>query len=197
MRLYRARRLDMRACHPASEDRRPRCLKRGLLGDVDKFEPVPGGGEVYHAEEAVGQLIIARGDGAVDLEVAEHALDAVALLVERPVMLNLHAAVRPARDNGRDIPLRKVGADRIGVVALVGKQGIGGAFGQDDQGIVRLAVCRFAARQVEGERSPEGIGEAVKLTGEPAPRAAKSASMSPPFPPAAETWARTVVLSML
>ena len=46
-------------------------------------------------------------------------------------------------------------------------------------------------------QSSEGIGQAVKLTGEPAPRAAKSASMSPPFPPAADTWARTVVLSML
>jgi len=30
-----------------------------------------------------------------------------------------------------------------------------------------------------------------------APRAAKSTSMSPPLPPAAETWAKTVVLSML
>lgn len=46
-------------------------------------------------------------------------------------------------------------------------------------------------------QSSEGIGQAVKLTGEPAPRAAKSASMSPPFPPAADTWARTEVLSML
>lgn len=35
-----------------------------------------------HAEEAVGQLIVAGGDGAIDLEVTEHALDAVALLVE-------------------------------------------------------------------------------------------------------------------
>ena len=46
-----------------------------------------------HAEEAVGQLIVAGGDGAVDLEVTEHALDAVALLVERPVMFDLKAAV--------------------------------------------------------------------------------------------------------
>ena len=46
-----------------------------------------------HAEEAVGKLVVAGGDGAVDLEVAEHALDAVALLVERPVMFDLYAAV--------------------------------------------------------------------------------------------------------
>jgi len=64
-----------------------------LLGGVDKFEPVPCGGEMDHAEEAAGELVITGGDGAVDLEVAEHALDAVALLVERPVMLDLHSPV--------------------------------------------------------------------------------------------------------
>src|SRR3546814_380345 len=42
-----------------------------------------------------------------------------------------------------------------------------------------------------------GRQQTVTLSGEPAPRGAKSSSMSSPFPPAAETWARTVVLSML
>lgn len=45
-----------------------------------------------HAEEAVVQLVVVGGDGTVDLE-AEHALDAVTLLVERPVILDFHAAV--------------------------------------------------------------------------------------------------------
>jgi hypothetical protein len=60
---------------------------------VDKFEPVSGGGEMDHSKEAIGQLVIAGGDGTVNLEVAEHALDAVALFVERPVKLDFHAAV--------------------------------------------------------------------------------------------------------
>lgn len=64
-----------------------------VLGGVDKFEPVSGAGEMDHSEEAVGQLVIAGGDGAVDFEMAEHAFDAIALLVERPVMLDLHASV--------------------------------------------------------------------------------------------------------
>lgn len=46
-----------------------------------------------HAEEAAGQLVIAGGDSAVDFEMAEHALDAVALFVERAVLFDLHAAV--------------------------------------------------------------------------------------------------------
>jgi len=50
---------------------------------------------------------------------------------------------------------------------------------------------------MEGEWSSEGIGQTVKFTGESAPRAAKVASMSPPFPSIANAWARTVVLTML
>ncbi len=71
----------------------PRMVKRLVLGGVDKFEPVSGGGEMDHAEEAAGQLVVAGGDSSVDLEMAEYALDAVALLVERSVMLDLHPSV--------------------------------------------------------------------------------------------------------
>ena len=46
-----------------------------------------------HAEEAVGKMVVSGGDGAVDLELPEHALDAIALLVQRPIMLDLHSAV--------------------------------------------------------------------------------------------------------
>ena len=60
---------------------------------MDKFEPVSGGGDMDHAEEAVGELVVAGGDGAVDFEMTEHALDAVLLLVERAVMFDLHPAI--------------------------------------------------------------------------------------------------------
>lgn len=64
----------------------------GSLGGVDKLEPVFCGGKLYHAEEAAGQMVVAGRDGTADLEMAEHALDAVALLVERPVALGFHPA---------------------------------------------------------------------------------------------------------
>ena len=51
------------------------------LGGVDKVEPVFGGGDMDHAEEAVGQLIIAGSDVPVYLELTEHAFDAVALVL--------------------------------------------------------------------------------------------------------------------
>jgi len=68
-------------------------LRKVPLGGVDKFEPVSGCGEMDHAEEADCQLIVAGGNGAVDLEMAEHPFNAIALLVERSIMLDLHAAV--------------------------------------------------------------------------------------------------------
>lgn len=36
------------------------------LGGVDKFEPVSCGSDGDHAEEALGELVKAGGDGAVD-----------------------------------------------------------------------------------------------------------------------------------
>lgn len=60
---------------------------------MDKFELVPCGGEMDYAEEAFCQLVVAGSDGVVDLEVSEHALGAVALLVERQVVLDFYAAV--------------------------------------------------------------------------------------------------------
>jgi len=63
------------------------------LGGADKFEPVSGGGDMDHAKEAVDQLVVSGGDRSVNLEVPEHALDAVTLFVERPVVFDLHPAV--------------------------------------------------------------------------------------------------------
>lgn len=60
---------------------------------MDKFEPVSCGGEMDHSEEAVGQLIVSGSDCAVNLELSEHALDAIALPVERPIMPDFHAAI--------------------------------------------------------------------------------------------------------
>jgi hypothetical protein len=91
----------------------------------------------------------------------------------------------------------KVGADGIGIVALIGQKRLWCPFWQGDERVIRFAIGGFTDRQVEGEWPSPCINQTVKLTGEPAPRAAKSSSTSPPFPPAAETWARTVVLSML
>lgn len=43
---------------------------------------------MWTIEEAVGELIVSGGNGAVDLEVTEHPLDAIALFIERTVTGN-------------------------------------------------------------------------------------------------------------
>jgi hypothetical protein len=98
---------------------------------------------------------------------------------------------------GFDPAFLQVVPDRVGVVGPIGQESFRHLFGQIDQRIVSLAVRRFAGREMEDDRSASGISETVNFTGEPAPRAAKSSLMGPPFPPAADTCARTVLLSML
>ena len=60
---------------------------------MDKFEPVSGGCDVDHAEEAFGELVVTGGDGAVDFQAAEEALDVVALPVKRPIVFDFDPAV--------------------------------------------------------------------------------------------------------
>ena len=64
-----------------------------VLGGVDKLEPVSGGGDMDHAEEAFGELVVSSGDGAVDFQATEEAFDVVSLTVERPVMFDLDPAI--------------------------------------------------------------------------------------------------------
>jgi hypothetical protein len=129
--------------------------------------------------------------------VADHALDAIAFAVEAFVIADFHFAVRFGRDDGLDAALLEIVADRVGIVGLVGDEDVRFLLEKLDQRVVRLAVGRFTRREIEGNGPASGITETMNFTGEPAPRAAKSSLMNPTFPPAAETWARTVVLSML
>jgi hypothetical protein len=142
-------------------------------------------------------LIVSGCDGAVNLEMAEDALDAVSLAVEAFAVANRLGAVGFRRDDGLDPTSLQVIAYGIGVVGLVGKKSGRLLLGQIDQRVVALAVRRLTGREMKGDRAASGITETMNFTGEPAPRAAKSSLMNPPFPPAAETWARTEVLSML
>jgi hypothetical protein len=69
-----------------------RSQNAGLQREAD----VPGGmvrtatraGDMDHAHEAGDELVISRGNGAIDFQTAEHVLDPVTLLIERPVMLD-------------------------------------------------------------------------------------------------------------
>lgn len=138
-------------------------------------------------EERSGELVVARCDGSADLEVADHALDAIALAVDPLVPADNSLAVGFRRDDMADAVSLELRADGVGVVALV-RQEIGGLhLGERDDVFERRAVRGFAGREVEGEWDASGITETMNFTGEPAPRPSKSLFASPPFAPAAET----------
>jgi len=167
------------------------------LGRVDKFEPISDCGEMEHTEEALGELVVSGGDGAVDLEMTDQALDTVALALEALVPADRPLAARARRDDGADTARLETGANGVAVIALVGDHGFRRALRQVDQRVVGGAVRRFAAGEIEGDGASAGLAATVNFTREPAPRATKSLSLSPPFAPAAETWPRTVMESML
>ena len=67
-----------------------------------------------HIKEASGELVVAGGDGAVDLEMSDHALDAVAIKIV--------AREKPMK--------RRFGAGFLGIVKYSNSQGFGGAGGK-------------------------------------------------------------------
>jgi hypothetical protein len=97
------------------------------LGGVDELEQVADGRDLDHAEESLGRLVIAGGDGAVDLEMTEQAFDPVALLVEDGVVDDRLSAVRAARDDGIDTAPSQIVADGVSVISLVASRAAGSA----------------------------------------------------------------------
>ena len=62
-------------------------------------------------EPGAGELVILRDDSAGDLQVTDHALDAVALAIHAPVPSNFGLAIGFGRNAGTDAGLMQAGAD--------------------------------------------------------------------------------------
>ncbi|HXQ51234.1 MAG TPA: hypothetical protein VN802_09100 [Stellaceae bacterium] len=103
-------------------------------------------------EEGSGELVVAGGDGAIDLEVSDHALDAIAFAVDASVPADHGLAMGARRDDGTDAALVERIAYRVGVVALVGEQVNGACLCARGHGFEGRAVRRFAAGEMEDGR---------------------------------------------
>jgi hypothetical protein len=64
-----------------------------------------------------------------------------------------------------------------------------------EQNIEMTRVGGFSARQIEGDDVAGGVRFCVDFRGEAATRAPERLAFLPPFAPAADTWARTMVES--
>jgi hypothetical protein len=104
--------------------------------------------------------------------------------------------VFPARDSRIDDPRECRGPVRLTVISLVRHRDARADIGADVERRLELcAVARLAAGQMEVERVAVEVGFKVDFGREAATRAAERLALLPPFAPAAETWARAVVLS--
>ena len=83
-------------------------------------------------------------DCAVDLEVAEHALDPVALAIEALAVADGRGAVGFRRDDRFDPALLQVGSDRISVVGFICEKSIRRRLGKIGQRVVGRAIRRPA-----------------------------------------------------
>jgi hypothetical protein len=84
----------------------------------------------------------------------------------------------------------------FGVVSLVGQRRPGFDVGADvEQGFELGAISGLATGEMKIERVALEIGLKVDFRRESATREAERLAVLPPFAPAAETWARTTVLS--
>src|SRR5215217_4051316 len=140
----------------------------GLLG----LEPIGGGGEAEHAQEAGRGLLVARRDRAPFLQPGAEALDHVAVVVDE-VRAGDGGLVAPGRDRGP----RATGPDQLaeGVRAVA-------AVAHDPEWHPRQAaeqprgqrqLVRLARGEREGDRPASPVGDDARLGAEPAPRAAE------------------------
>jgi hypothetical protein len=117
------------------------------------------------------------------LEVAEHALDEIALAIGGLVERIMSAAFE-----------KKAGRPSLSYAALGGQatacRNCAGQRCRDSN------VAEMARRRFDGDGASARADDGVDFCGAAAPRAANRLRRCPPFPPAAERWALAVVLSM-
>ena len=100
------------------------------------------------------------------------------------------------RDHRGNAAPARGGAVRLGIVPFVGQDRARGDVRPDiEQDLELRAVADLASREVKSERQAIEVGLQVDLGREAAARTAERLPVLPPFAPAAETWARTTVLS--
>lgn len=167
------------------------------LGSVDGFNQDEGAGEVCDVEEALCGLFASERDTLEALELAHGLLDARPGLVEQfgeeagPV-----TTVGAGRNDWGDAARAGGSAVLLADIAFVGDGGARRDVGADvERGFELGAVAHLAAGQMDGDGAAVEVGLEMDFARKPASRPAERLALLPPFAPAAETWARTTVLS--
>ena len=166
---------------------------------MDAFDQDERASERDESGKVLGGLLAAQGDAFEALDFADALLDAGPPLVEDLGKEGgLVFGVLSVRDGGTDAaPARRLSVG-LGVVAFVAENSSRRDVGADvEQDLEIAAVTGLAAGQMEGQRQAVEISFQVDLGGKPAARAPERLALLPPFAPAAETCARTIVESTI
>src|SRR3546814_8549430 len=97
------------------------------------------------------------------LEVAEHGIDAVAILVASVVWVSRHLAVGSWWNDRQNAAQEQVFAEPVAVIALVGEQTLGSGQRQGHQIIGGSIVRGLSAGQTEAERTSWIVRAGVDL----------------------------------
>lgn len=148
-----------------------------------------------HGAEAGVGFVVARGDAAELLEIAEEVFDQMAPFVHRPVAGDRSFAAGLGRNDGGCTPLIQRGADPVDVEGLVAKQG--GKVDVGDQRRDALAVVSLARQQDEAHQVAQRVDPRHDLGRQSAARSADGLILSPPLAPVPFWWTRTMVASII
>jgi hypothetical protein len=167
------------------------------LGRVDGFDQNETAGERDESGVVLGSFFTSQGDALEAFELAHGLLDPSAALIEG---LGKEGGavfgIGAVWDNRADVPLPRGLTVRLCVVSLVGQRRPGRDIRPDiEQDFELPAVAGFAPSQMDGKGQAIKVGLEVDLRRESAARATERLTVLPPLAPAAETCARTTVLS--
>ena len=164
---------------------------------MDGFDADESGRDFEEGSEISGGLFASERDAFETLELSDGLPDAGSGLVEQLGKEDRAGFDVLSEGDGGKRALVSDGLPVGGaVIALVGESGSELPFRpQVEQDRQMRRVGRLASRQIEGERMALEIRLEVDFGREAPARAARGLIFLPPFAPAAETWARTTVLS--
>ena len=110
----------------------------------------------------MGAPVVAHRDAAPVLELAEHALDQVALAVPLFVVFDRRLAALATRNTGLDFPALQRGAEPIAIITPVGDHDIGVRQGRQ-HGRRALVVAHLALREQQYQGLALAITDRVQL----------------------------------
>jgi len=134
--------------------------------------------------------VVASGDTAELVQIAEEVFDEMTLFVHFKAARNWARTVSFRRDEGACAPLIQLAAQTIIIEGLIAERSV--EFDALDQGLNSCAVMPLSRRQQEPHEIAENIDQRYDLGGQAAARSANGPILNPRFASAPSWWPGTI-----